>query len=110
VNKVAELLETAADRIENHGWVQGQLIDLAGRTCARGAIILVRSDDTTNATYHEYDKALRTLAQQVFPEHNVDPWPGALIERWNDSEGMTKEEVIHQMHLAAKVASEDDSC
>lgn len=94
---VAEILERAAQILEERGWTQGRYgadsIDIitAGPHCAIGAIA---------TAYGDSDKYLRSEAELVLAEFLGLEYGD--VEPWNDEEGRTAGEVIAALRAAAE--------
>ncbi|AXQ68892.1 hypothetical protein HOU00_gp233 [Caulobacter phage CcrPW] len=103
---VANVLNKAADLIEERGWFQGNLRDdndkrlCANMALAEAAEIRLQGDVSTRYT-------LYTQAQLVLLKHLSitilwDRVKGSLIIEWNDAPGRTLSEVATTMRDAAK--------
>lgn len=95
--EVADVLESAADRLEVRGWCQNTLLDKGGANCALGAIFNFRWIDEMGHSLSECDDAMEaahyTLGAFV-PDRNV--------VAWNNACGRTAYEVIDEMRRCAK--------
>lgn len=87
----ADVLNAAADLIEENGWCQGWSEDSLGRHCTLGAVAAVGKPEPaeviTNAVEH-----LRRATGVVG------------VASWNDEDGRTKEEVVETLRKAAALA------
>lgn len=103
----ADVLEKAADLIENVGWHQGNfdvrsLDGAALGFCAAGACTYAL---TQNARFlppevkDVHDAAAKALSAEVL---KVAPFTKGSIPRWNDHSGRTKEQVIDLLRHTAK--------
>ena len=104
-NKVADLLDRAADHIDRVGWTQGDWCEekpgLQPKdcpVCAGGALTVAAYGDPFSTGGHcKPDQfALRVAAVTALIRHICD----GLID-WNDAEGRTKGEVVGAMRAAA---------
>ncbi len=89
----AEVLDRAADYIEQHGWCQGEF-SKNGAVCVSGAISRVLGVEFYRADNRVYD------AKNAFARHLKSDDPPCV---WNDEDGRTQEEVIATLREAAKV-------
>lgn len=84
------LLLKARDIIEDKGWVQERWQDEEGRVCVTEAIWQAhRTGYSAAAFMNAKDKLRETIGQFGLME-------------WNDSPGMTEEEVLNALEVAAK--------
>jgi len=90
--EVADVLDSAADYIERHGWTQGVLKSAAGKVCAGGAIVCLSSRDIKIA-------ALSALASQL-GDHARSPL--IAVPYWNDAPDRTEQQVLDALRAAAK--------
>ena len=91
----ADVLERAADLLEEFGWCQGQFGSKGyGSFCAIGAIFEA-SVDLSNRNFS-------ALAAPLGYKDGSDL--GASLSRWNDREGRTKEEVVALLRSGAEAA------
>jgi len=89
---VSEVLNKAADLIEEKGWVQEAFSNRYGY-CAIGAIReCIWGKDVPSNSPELWDGAIERLVKTVREAH---------IPSWNDAEGRTKEEVIAKLREAA---------
>jgi hypothetical protein len=84
--QVAADLRAAADVLRRDGWMQGDVINQAGHSCALGALAVV-SEDREHAAYRAFRDYL-----------------GGPIGSWNDKPGRTADEVIAALEAAAAEA------
>lgn len=100
-----ELLNKAADLIEERGWNQGDYRSPVGALCAIGAIIT--ANDEARGIHPEtiefnlwstpVREAVETLAKQLDQEPLVPPY----VMNWNDTPGRTATEVVSMLRKAA---------
>lgn len=119
-----QILNAAADYIEEHGWTQGSYCDIeSGAVCAVGAIRMVSAPDASPFWYPPSSKA--ETAIEILVDHlTLEPnWtrldsaddPDATssdifneaVWAWNDLIDQTAEDVIRKMRTAAEIASDD---
>lgn len=81
----ADVLERAADVLDERGWCQGRLSDDDKRVCARGAI----------------DLATCWFVEAVSAEDALQAHVGAVVTTWNDDASRTKTEVQAAMRECA---------
>lgn len=91
---VSEVLDRAADVLEEDGWCQYSMHDELGRYCALGAIKAVTPDPDAFA---ERGYATRALRDYLSPTRPFQ------ISKWNDNPDRTKEEVIDALQQAARL-------
>ena len=96
MDKVSEVLDRAADRIEAGGWCQAAFRD-EGRFCALGAIINVAvamrlGSGALTDIEALVDPALAALAAAVGEDG---------VMGWNDRPGRTQEEVVAMLRAVA---------
>lgn len=89
--KIADVLDDAADYIEANGWCQKHLESPTGEVCASGAI---RAVEPGAAWGDGYDALALFLG--------LDNWLVSSIPRWNDAPGRTEQEVLDAFRAAAK--------
>lgn len=88
-DSVAQVLEDAADHIEQKGWCQGEYEADGGAVCAVGAL--------------DYATGVSARGWLFGPAHRVfQRRLGLHIENWNDAPERTAHEVIDELKLAAK--------
>ena len=106
----ADILDKAADLIEQRGWAQGYFVDHRGGLCARGAIYAacgMEPDPDPHVRIVEWpgwnpaDPAWDALCQ-------LDTAVDDFAEMWNDAPERTKEEVVSALRAAAQAARESD--
>ena len=91
----AEVLEAAADYIDEHGWCQNYRVDRYGGVCALGGIWAI-----TDAMDFQAGNDLATKADTALCDA-VGQWIG----HWNDAPGRTKDEVVRKLReVAASLA------
>lgn len=117
--KESEILEKAADVINERGWTQGREVDRTGAVCLRGALRMAAGATIDLKWYgadgvhpfmtgpehprpSEYTRAIERVMGLL--EHEVIN----LMPAWNDEQGRTKDEVITVLQHAAKLAKEDE--
>ena len=111
---VAELLNAAADRIRDYGWVQdnwylGPFSEAATTAvCADGAMCLSYGHDPRE--YPEVPQpvelARKTLADHVDPSWNPRYRTAAgVIQAWNDNPDRTQAQVVEALREAARAAA-----
>lgn len=93
---IANVLDDAADLIENKGWVQGTMWNNNG-FCIRGAIVITASTGSLEF------KTLAYLSRYMYVNGYVKlpVLPGGL-EAWNDNPSRSKFEVMECLRMAAK--------
>lgn len=108
----AEILNKAADVIEERGWHKGDFVssvgfDGSGCVCVLGAIN-VAVGEVPYAVFEIGDRDERTDAARVLAEYlGLVLRDGDVTEvgdRWNDAEGRTKDEVVAALREAARKA------
>lgn len=111
--KLAIVLETAADQIDRWGWASGSWLDPEGRMCALQAVraalvggdaardwhLVALSEDNAVALHHVAELALSSWIVANDPMFAHYPSISALI--WNDMPGRTKEQVTTALRGAA---------
>jgi hypothetical protein len=111
-----KILNRAADYIEEHGWTQGEYHNSEDNTvCTMGAInklTLGRFYVDYLGGFRETALANRKRAVEAFVQHlgpSGQPYfgsPESYIVDWNDDTlGLTEEQVVHELRIAAKEAS-----
>jgi hypothetical protein len=100
--KTSEVLDLAADLIEERGWVQGTGWEGSGALCLEGGIAAAAgtqrwSNGMVNTVALHQCPAYIAVAEHL----NRD----AVLWQWNDAEGRTAEEVITVLRAASAVAS-----
>ncbi len=85
---IAELLERAADVVQERGWTQGQLEDERGRVCARQALGIA---------------AGRKPLQDAWL-FAVDQSGSLTLARWNDSVCRSKRQCVAALRRWARAA------
>lgn len=93
--ELAEILEGAAEIIDERGWCRNTFADEAGRLCLMGAVMvdLNRRGLGTGAHFHGVE---HRLVLEFFPEH-----PGGPIG-WNDKSAHDGAQVTDKMRMIAK--------
>jgi hypothetical protein len=91
----AEILESAADYMEIHGWTQGVLEMGSGEVCVRGAILRM---DMLYVNEIAVARAEKILSKVVGYSR---------VHVWNDNICKSKYEAIDALRLAAKLAHEE---
>ena len=94
---VADVLEAAADVIEERGWCQNFLMSEDGRVCLMGAVIVATGEDLVPfQTVCGRDP----MAERAFGvvEEFLGRWPSV----WNDHAAQDKYEVIDLLKSVAK--------
>ncbi len=86
LDAISRNLLRAVDYIQQHGWCQGEAFGPNGTVCMLGAL------DKTRGHAITYLKAIDRLIPLI---------GGIPINRWNDAEGRTKDEVITKLREAA---------
>ena len=98
--EVADVLERAADYIDEHGWCQERYTTDGVKCCAAGAINMVTTGDPGITRVNEYHiaryVALETLGDVI--EEN-DGWGS--VSEWNDHPGRTQAEVVAKLREVA---------
>lgn len=106
--KTSELLDRAADLIQERGWTQGPLgwgyYDKSGPLCLEGGILaaygLDRQDSETIAQCPAYKAVKEYLGDRLYGLTDFVSWE---LWVWNDSAIRTKDEVIEVLRAAAAV-------
>jgi hypothetical protein len=110
---VPEVLQRAADLIDQRGHAKGDYIDANGCLCARGAIYAaVGIEPTTDVanirhwpTYNRSRFALAVAAGKALESHiGTDQSPLDPVVRWNDAPERTAAEVSAAFRSAAEAA------
>lgn len=104
-DRVADILETAADEIEARGWCQDRRVNELGEVCAVGALHKAmerlhtrgwcRVGNPANEDYRTATAQLKSVVKNLS------------IPVWNDKDNRTKQEVLDALRLAAKNARSD---
>lgn len=94
IYRLPEILDHAAEVIEEQGWCQGTLRNRAGRVCAQGAIGVAgcRVFDFSSLRNEAVRHAIIALDNHV----------GTAASRWNDQPGRTEADVIEALRRCAK--------
>lgn len=93
----ADVLERAADLLEEFGWCQGYMGSKRdGQFCSLGALI-----EATNDLGGDFGAVRRALGYEDAGSM------GRHIARWNDDAGRTKAEVVAKLREAAARAREE---
>jgi hypothetical protein len=90
---VPDVLNAAADLLEEKGWTQKVAEDSQGRHCLVGALDYAARD--LPGAVKTFDDALEAVQQRL---------PGGWVVNWNDTPGRTAEQVIA---LLRRVAAEE---
>lgn len=90
----------AADLIDKHGWVQGELETTKGCLCAEGAIIRATHEGKHYMTPTRMD-AIEAACSSLRTHLCVFGW--VAIPVWNDEPGRTAAEVTAALRAAANV-------
>jgi hypothetical protein len=111
--KPSEILDKAAELLEEKGWCQRREMDPStGAMCARGAIKRAIGARTIRLDKAYFLDDLREEEDHVVAMHAmryVKETTGAdHIPHWNDSPMRTADEVITSLRHAAKFAKEDE--
>jgi hypothetical protein len=99
----SEILDKAADLIEERGWNQGWYVNDCGGMCVRGAMFAavgVAIPVSKTAPWPTYEPQLGRdvyAATVVMDEHVRTP-----VERWNDYPRRTAAEVVEALRAAAR--------
>lgn len=104
-NGPADLLERAADLIEEHGWTRREFQSNTGCLCVMGAIGLAWDGvpsaslvlGTLSSTKYQ---AVRALAAEIAPLRY--DFPANTVTSWNDGSAKSKRQVASYMRRAAK--------
>lgn len=99
MNVTAQVLDQAADLLEQRGWIQGRMYADEG-LCAVGAIFSTARD------LDVYRHAIVAFATEIGFEYPWGVGRPCPISAWNDRDGRTKEEVVDHLRWAAKHARE----
>lgn len=103
--KTSEVLNKAADLIEERGWTQGPLgWDATGPLCALGGIGAALDCRTIGDTYCMWELAETPEVAAVADYLGVAVGPeGGGVYNWNDAPGRTAAEVVEVLRAAAIV-------
>lgn len=93
----ADVLDAAADYIDEHGWTQGRYRTPSGECCALGGLKRVLQIDYLRV---EQGKAARALAKAI-NAHGSAYDPGGQISEWNDRFDQTAANVTATMRKVA---------
>lgn len=93
-----EVLEAAAEYIEQYGWHQGGASGPDGSVCALGAI-----DKCGQASGNNFIEDASLLYEIIFPEFTG-------IGNWNDQPERTEQEVLDALQKAAKLGRIREDC
>lgn len=97
---IAEVLEGAANYIEEHGWQQGHAGVPGGPRCLAGAIhSAIGVEPVHHGLVDLLPKEFRSALNAVGKQTQTSP------VLWNDLPGRTKEQVIDALRAAAKEAA-----
>jgi hypothetical protein len=94
----AEILNKAADVIDERGWTQGEYENCAGGVCARGAIFVAVGLNPLAAAFGS-DSAACSDAE--YTSVRFRNWLGVMISGWNDDSGRTPEQVTSALRECA---------
>lgn len=96
--KVAEVLERAAEVIEERGWCQNDLYTADGRLCLMGAV-----DRVTRTEAGVFLNAMEAMDEYVIDNYAARRGIGLRpCVTWNDSADRTEHEVIDALRRCAK--------
>lgn len=97
----SEVIDNAADRIEEHGWWDGNPYDISGgpRYCVATSMPYTNDGETHLAVVEAIFKVTG-----ISVESRDDLGPMSAIIDWNDAPGRTQREVLDMMRAAAKLA------
>jgi hypothetical protein len=103
----SEILEQAADVIEQRGWTTHTTYDGKGRVCAWGAMLVAAGWDPrvmslSRERMDSLDAAARIArsARRFVDNHMLSLFGS--VTSWNDMPGRTKQEVLDMLRSAAK--------
>ena len=110
--RTADRLREAAERIRQHGWRRGVLIDDAGCTCAAGALLYSRPSGAKEDSASDLitDVAVQELGNWI--RETIEDYRGSglngfdVVTDWNDRHVADKDEVIEGMTRAAEWVEE----
>ena len=89
----AEVLEAAADYIDEHGWCREEYVASDGSVCAFEAIERARLTEPLAGVELVVEAAMKSATGC------------ATVEEWNDAPGRTKDEVVRKLReVAASLA------
>lgn len=100
--RLADVLDRAADYLEKHGWIQGQLRGYASPSypnsdpvgvCATGAIEAV-AELELDRVHARQELVSYLVTHELWPHHHVP--------HWNDMTSRTKQEVLDAVRACAK--------
>lgn len=97
-----QVLERAADLIEERGWAQGQYEDPDGCLCTIGAVRVaiagsVNLNDFTPDQGRLLKRCWPVLDERIAatnPDNWVGPYRGPVVADWNDTYAKTADEVV----------------
>ena len=90
--KIADVLERAADYIDQHGWCQDEYADDSGRVCAAGAISAITEGSP---------ERFAPLSMRLALSNAVEDLGFTGIADWNDALGRTQAEVTAKIREVA---------
>lgn len=98
INDAGDLLEATALYIEEHGWIQGEYRDTAGRVCVVGALEKLEEKDqiliVDSSNYYTAISAIRGIIHT------------SSITVWNDRVCQSQEQAVDMLRHAAKLTRE----
>lgn len=104
---VADLLASAREYIEKHGWLRGDIHNLEGNVCAYGALVYSQGWYGTGKslspgqmdTIVECQHLLVEQAKKIHPDQGIDTVP-----HWNDRCATGQQEILDVFAKAEKIA------
>lgn len=100
----ADILDRAADLIEERGWHQGWYVNDCGQLCIRGAMLVAVGIEPPQKDMPWPDHSGEANASWQEATDEMDEYLDDLAERWNDAPERTKEEVVSTLRAAAQAA------
>ena len=109
--KSSNILEDAADYIEQHGWCQQDYFNANGNVCTQGAIMAVRTRyEADNINIYSTSNDIDTITEAFLEAlDQVSLFVGDAVSLWNDDPDRTKEEVVKTLRKVAEVARQCES-
>ena len=96
----SEILDRAADLIEERGWTQGWYCGPTGELCAAGAMFVAIGLRPAGWTAPEHPAHRRAMV--AFERHLMDTFDYFGAHNWNDEPGRTQAEVVNALRAAAR--------
>jgi len=106
-NKIADILETAADVIERDGHAKFAAEDGIGQKCATGAINVAIMGEAHGFSWYLGGKACKVVCEALELSYtsyaNNNDYIFAVVD-WNNADSTTAQEVIDGLRKSAKLA------